>query len=261
MTRIEQGDGWTIYNADCLDVLPTLEAGSADAVVTDPPYGTTACKWDTVIPFAPMWAGIKHIIKRNAAVVLFGSQPFTSALVMSNPKWFRYELIWEKTMPTGFLDANRKPMRNHENILMFAAGRTTYNPQMRVGRPYKQVRRWRGGPALTSDANILYGSSVTVNAGTRYPYSVFRTSNCPADRGLHPTQKPVALLEYLIRTYTNWGELVLDFAMGSGATGVACLQTGRRFIGVEIDPGYFDIACRRIEQAAAQRRLAPEHVS
>ena len=255
MKRID-GYGYTLYHADCLDVLPTFPAASVDAVIADTPYGTTACRWDAPIPFEPMWAAIKHVVKRNAAVVLFGSQPFTSALVMSNPKWFRYELIWEKTMPTGFLDANRKPMRNHENVLVFADGRTAYNPQMRDGRPYTQVRRASGGPALTADPNILHGPSVTVNKGTRYPYSVFRTSNCEPDRGLHPTQKPVALLDYLVRTYTNEGETVLDFTCGSGTTGVACLNTGRRFIGVELDEHYFDVAARRLEAAAAQKRLA-----
>lgn len=222
--------------------------GSVGAIIADLPYGTTACRWDTVIPFEPLWAAYKRIIKPSGAIVLTACQPFTSALIMSNPKWFRYELIWEKTMPTGFLDANRKPMRNHENVLIFAKGRTTYHPQMASGQPYTQRRRWRGGVALTSDQKILSGPSETVNTGFRFPRSVTRFSNCEKGRGLHPTQKPVALFEYLVRTYTNEGDTVLDNCFGSCTTGEACLRTGRNFIGIERDDDYFRVGVNRIQK-------------
>ena len=254
---VASGEGWTLYNADCLDVLPTLEAGSVDAVITDPPYGTTACKWDTPIPFEPMWAGIKHVIKRNAAVVLFGSQPFTSALVMSNPKWFRYELIWEKSKPVGFLDAFEKPLRAHENVCVFYQAQPTYNPQKWEIDPLFIDRR-KARNRARKDAHVYHSINPSVRQeddGTRFPLSLIPVRSEWA-KGMHPSQKPVALLEYLIRTYTNEGETVLDFTMGSGTTGVACLNTGRRFIGVELDEGYFDIAARRLEAAAAQKRLA-----
>jgi site-specific DNA-methyltransferase (adenine-specific) len=236
---------------DCRDVLPTLAEGSIDLVLADLPYGTTACAWDSVIPFAPLWENYKRLLKPGGAVVLTGSQPFTSTLILSNLQWFRYEMIWEKTMPTGFLDANRKPMRNHENILVFAQGRTTYNPQMRRGDPYV-VRRSHGcgGEALTADPNILNGAWTTINEGKRYPKSVIRIPHDGVT--VHPTQKPVALMEYLIRTYSNPGDAVLDNTMGSGTTGVACVATGRKFIGIEIDPAYVEIARRRIERPHAR---------
>ena len=249
---VASGEGWTLYNADCLDVLPTLEAGSIDAVITDPPYGTTACKWDSVIPFEPMWAGIKHVIKRNAAVVLFGSQPFTSALVMSNPKWFRYEWVWDKVnLFTNQMNAKRRPMRQHENVTVFYTDQPIYNPQWRQGKPYKTQRK---GLIEVFTVTRRNGENLT---GQMHPGTVLAfPGRLPDEQGLHPTQKPVALLEYLIRTYTNEGDTVLDFTMGSGTTGVACLNTGRRFIGIELDPGYFEIARQRLEAASAQKRLA-----
>ena len=245
---------YRLIRGDCLDVLPTLEADSIDLVLADPPYGTTACKWDSVIPFEPMWAGIKHVIKRNAAVVLFGSQPFTSALVMSNPKWFRYEWVWLKSRVTGWLDCKRKPLKAHETVSVFYERLGVYNPQMTPGE-----RHGRGPRANIVRTNETYGAFMdgpqrTHESAEFYPRSPLQFGSVLVP--VHPNEKPVALLEYLIRTYTNEGETVLDFTMGSGTTGVACLNTGRRFIGIEKDAAYFDIARQRIEQAAAQQRLA-----
>ena len=253
---------YRLIHGDCLEVLPTLEAGSVDAVITDPPYGTTACKWDSVIPFDPMWAGIKHVIKRNAAVVLFGIQPFTSALVMSNPKWFRYEWVWDKGTTTNFQLANVGPLREHETISVFGEG-IEYKPQMSLKEKPTDKRTW----ALESKRGdaLRHFNSKSSDARRRivthsFPRTILHfnavAAECNGQHRLHPTQKPVALLEYLIRTYTNEGETVLDFTMGSGSTGVACLNTGRRFIGIEKDAAYFAIAEQRLAQAAQQTRLA-----
>ena len=237
---------YTLYQGDCLDVLPTLAAGSVDAVICDPPYGTTACAWDTVIPFAPMWTGIKHVLRPKGAVILFGSQPFTSALVMSNPGWFRQEIIWNKVLPVGFLDANRRMMRQHENVILFSeVGYTTFNPQKTTGhRGYKKTKRrqYAGYSAFKTEDGIN-------SDGTRFPSSIVEISVAGLRTGtVHPTQKPVALMEYLIRTYTNEGDTVLDFTFGSCTTGVACLNTNRRFVGIEKDEEYFNIGKARMEE-------------
>ena len=233
-----------LHLGDCLDVMQGIPDGSVDMVCTDPPYGTTACKWDSVIPFEPMWAQLKRIVKPNGAIVLMASQPFTSALVMSNVGMFRYDLKWIKTQATGFYNANRMPLRAHEDILVFYRSLPSYNPQKTAGEPYVQKRG--------SASNVYQGKdlSVTVNeTGMRHPLS-WQVFQRDADK-VHPTQKPVALMEYLIRTYTNAGETVLDFTMGSGTTGVAAANTGRRFIGIERDPDYFAIAQARIQKAQA----------
>ena len=245
-----------LYHGDCLDILPTLEAGSVDAIIADLPYGTTACKWDTVIPFGPLWEQYKRIIKPRGAVVLFGSQPFTSTLVMSNVGWFKYEWIWEKTRGSGFLNVPYRPLLAHESIIVFSDAASThspkgtmaYYPQMGEGEPYTDRRTRRVG------GTFIFHTAITEkqpkHAETkRYPRTVLKYS---FDQGHHPTQKPVALLEYLVRTYTNESETVLDNTMGSGTTGVACVQTGRNFIGIEIDEGYFNIAKARIEAAQAE---------
>ena len=244
---------YTLYNADCLDILPTLDAGSVDAVICDPPYGTTACKWDSVIPFAPMWEGIRRVLKPRGACVLFGSQPFTSALVMSNPKWFRYEWVWEKTNAVDFALANIRPRKLHENVVVFSENAHTYNPQMAKGVPYIDKPRKR--------TNAIHGSTMPnlgiVNDGTRFPSSVIKCSNPNSGSmdAAHPTQKPLALLEYLVKTYTNAGDTVLDFTMGSGTTGHACGNLDRRFIGIEKDEPYFKIAEERIATAYAPLRM------
>lgn len=232
-----------LYLGDCLEVLPILPAQSVDAIITDLPYGTTACKWDVAIPFEPMWAQVKRLLKPRGAFVTTASQPFTSALVMSNPKWFRYAWVWKKQKPTGFLDARRKPLKAHEDIAVFSPNGHTYNPQGLVPVSIQNGRRNKAGRGI-------YG---VVSAGDyqqtegNFPRSVIDFPVLTQGTE-HPTQKPVALLEYLIRTYTNAGDTVLDFVMGSGTTGVACINTGRRFIGIEKEKKYFDSAIERIEK-------------
>lgn len=244
-----------LIQGDCLEILPTLVPQSVDAIITDLPYGTTACSWDEVIPFAPMWAEVKRLLKPRGAFVTTASQPFTSALVMSNPEWFRYEWIWEKDRATGHLNAQRRPMRKHENILVFSSNGTIYNPQI-SRKPKESIR-----PISRRAASDCYGTySESAERGIPLdmtcPLSVLKINTANnGERGEHPTQKPVALYDYLIRTYTNAGDTVLDFTMGSGTTGVACVKTGRNFIGIELDPGYFKIAERRIAEAQLQLPL------
>jgi site-specific DNA-methyltransferase (adenine-specific) len=222
-----------------MDLIPN---GSVDLILADPPYGTTACKWDAVIPFEPMWTHLRRVLKPNGAAVLFSAQPFTSALVMSNIKEFKYEWIWRKEAGTGFLNAKKQPLRDVEYGAVFYRDQPTYNPQMRTGfKPYKTTQ---GGETENYNKS---GIVTTESDGSRYPLS---TIEFQRDKNkVHPTQKPVALMEYLIRTYTNEGDTVLDFTMGSGTTGVACMNTGRHFIGIEQDEGYFKIAQKRIETA------------
>jgi site-specific DNA-methyltransferase (adenine-specific) len=230
-------DWYELHLGNCLDVMPTLPAGSVDMVLADPPYGTTACKWDSVLPFEPMWAGIKHAAKKNAAIVMTASQPFTSALGFSNISNLRYAWVWNKSAATGHLNAKRMPMSDCEDVLVFYESQPTYNPQGLV-KCNKTTRRGGNGGC--------YGKSGAENFQefTNYPRRLVRFDS--QGRTVHPTQKPVALMEYLIKTYTNPGDTVLDFTMGSGTTGVACMNTGRNFIGIELDPGYFEIAKRRI---------------
>lgn len=233
----------------------SIPAASVDLILCDLPYGTTACKWDAVIPFPELWAQYKRIIKRNGAVVLTASQPFTSALVMSNPEWFRVEWIWEKNRGSNFATTKWYPMKEHESVLVFGKGPGTYNPiyQERTGRGELLVRQGVKS-ARTAAQSGVYGNG-GINSGydnskldptMRVPRSIQRFNT---EVGLHPTQKPVALMEYLIKTYTNEGEIVLDNCMGSGTTGVACANTGRSFIGIERDEKYFAIAEQRISAA------------
>jgi site-specific DNA-methyltransferase (adenine-specific) len=225
-----------------------LEAGSVDLVLADLPYGTTACAWDSVIPFEPLWREYRRVAKPNAAIVLTASQPFTTALIASNYTDFRYEWIWDKVNKyTGALNANRMPLKRHEDVAVFYRSLPTYNKQWREGKAYN-VKRTRGHGEHVGDVDATV-TRIGVNLGQHNPCSVLPI---PGDNklelGLHPTQKPVALMEYLIRTYTNPGDTVLDNTMGSGTTGVAALQTGRRFIGIERDPTYFAIAQERISK-------------
>ena len=234
-----------IYHGDCLEVMKEISDGSVDAVICDPPYGTTACKWDTVIPFEPMLAHLKRVVKPNGAIVMTASQPFTSALVMSNVQMFSYAIIWSKSKPVGHLNANRKPMNKHEDILIFSKQQPTYNPQGVKKCQPKTITRTNKGGVYGSKAGVA-----SVQKFTGYPNSVIEFNS--QNGQLHPTQKPVALMEYLIRTYTNPGETVLDFTMGSGTTGAAAANTGRRFIGIERDPDYFTAASARIRTAQAE---------
>lgn len=252
---------YELYNADCLEIFGQLAPQSVDAIICDPPYGTTACKWDSVIPFAPMWAGIKRVLKPRGACVLFGSQPFTSALVISNAGWFRYEWVWDKRMATGHGNARIMPMRAHESIVVFGAARGAYYPQM-IARSATALKRLNHETKATGAAGVyrtgLIGrTSNRTDAQEKYPASVIRIAaidNFSHEKLPHPTQKPLALLEYLVKTYTNAGDTVLDFAMGSGTTGHACGNLDRRFVGIEKDAGYFDIASERIATAYAPLR-------
>jgi site-specific DNA-methyltransferase (adenine-specific) len=243
-------DDWTVdlMLGDCLEMMGEIEDGSVDMVLCDPPYGTTACKWDAVIPFEPMWAGVKRVLKKNGAAVFTASQPFTSALVMSNVEMFAYEWVWVKTRITGVLNAKKMPVRKHEQVLVFCDSKATgtYNAQGLV--PNGKVTKQGGN----SDNYGARSSEPYVQEWTNWPRDVLEIAS--EGNTVHPTQKPVALMEYLIKTYTNEGEVVLDFTMGSGTTGVACMNTGRRFIGIERDEGYFAIAEKRIMDAKDARK-------
>ena len=230
-----------LMKGDCLERMKEIPSGSVDAIICDPPYGTTACKWDSIIPLEPMWEQLKRIIKPNGAIVMTASQPFTTTLISSNMKMFKDCLVWKKNVASNFLNANRMHLKRHEDVCIFYQKSPVYNKQMLDGEPYKNKR------SGNDDGGDCYGSiskrTDTVNHGERNPISILEFDR---NVGLHPTQKPVALMEYLIKTYTNEGETVLDFAAGSGSTGVACANTGRKFIGIELDDGYFDVAMSRI---------------
>lgn len=229
-----------IHHIDALSLMWAQAAGSVDAIITDLPYGTTACSWDTIIPFDALWAAVRHCLKPRGVFVTTASQPFTSALVMSNPKWFRCEWIARKPQGTGYLNANRQPMKNHENVLVFADGAHTYNPQKRIAKPYSATSGAVGG--FVRDKSV--GGYLTLNDGWRFPLTVI---DLDWERGLHPTQKPVALYEYLIRTYTQPGELVLDPCCGSGTTAIAARNTGRHWICGDTSAEYVEIARGRFK--------------
>lgn len=230
----------------CISRLTELPGSSVGMVLVDPPYGTTKCKWDSVIPLPPLWEQIWRVLKPNGVVCMTASNPFTSQLIISNRENFKYTLVWEKTTATGHLNANKMPMRAHEDIVVFYRGAPTYNPQMTKGHTRKKATSKREG--TPSDCYGAGKGSTQYDSTTRYPRSVIKTSTDKQRSKLHPTQKPVALMEYLIQTYTNPGDTVLDFAMGSGTTGVACINTGRTFWGVEKDTKYYNIAVDRIRE-------------
>lgn len=240
---------------DCLERMAEIPDGSVDMIACDLPYGTTACKWDTVIPFEPLWAHYRRVIKGNGAIVLTASQPFTSSLVMSNSKWFKYEWIWAKSRPTGHIHAKNKPMKSHENVLVFSPGTAVHASQSKNRMVYNpQGLKTLASPVLRknstpSDAVISFRKSHrdTIQISGGYPHTLLPFAS--AGNQIHQTQKPVPLFEYLIRTYTNPGEIVLDNCFGSGTTGVACVNTGRRFIGIEKDERYFSIGQSRIAAA------------
>ena len=236
-------DNIKLYHGDCLEKMRNIDSNSIDMILCDPPYGTTRNKWDSVIPLDKMWDEYKRIIKDNGAIVLFSSEPFTSELILSNLKMFRYDLIWAKTQGSDFLNANRKPLKAHENILVFYKHLPTYNKQYWYSTPYKCTNKKRTHSNNYGTYSTNVGGEGSED-GKRYPLSVLKFNS---DRGLHPTQKPVALLEWLIKTYTNENDIVLDNCMGSGSTGVACINTNRKFIGIELDDKYFDIAFNRIQ--------------
>ena len=230
-----------LLNGDCLELMKDIPDKSIDLILCDLPYGTTHNKWDTIIPFDKLWAQYKRIIKDNGAILLFSQMPFGASLIMSNPKMFRYEWIWEKNQAVGFLNAKKMPLRKHENILVFYKHLPTYNPQglIKLDEPIQEE-----GSATRNGKNYGVADKSFIRTHKNYPTDIITFSK---DSGYHPTQKPVDLLEYLIKTYTNEGDTVLDNCMGSGSTGVACVNTNRDFIGMELNEEYFKIACGRIE--------------
>lgn len=237
---------YELMQGDCLVEMTKIADGSVDMICADLPYGTTQNSWDVVIPFGALWKHYERIIKPDGAIILFSSQPFTSLLIASKIEWFRQEIIWDKVLPVGFLDANRRHLRQHENIILFSkSGYTTFNPQKTKGNPYKKGKR-----ALTSN----YGKYIQMPganlSGDRCPTSIVKISNADRSKDGHPTQKPTLLLEYLILTYTNEGETVLDNCFGSGSCGVAAMRTKRRFVGIERDETYFAIGSTQIADAA-----------
>ncbi len=235
-------DDIKLFHGDCLEVMKDIPDKSVDMILCDLPYGTTKCKWDTIIPFAPLWEQYNRTIKDNGAIVLFASQPFTTQLIYSNLKLFKYEIIWDKVNISNPMLAKKQPLKSHENICVFYKKQPTYNPQMEEGVAWK-----RGGSgAKNSKHNAfelnLERECVADKTNKKYPKTIWKCSNSNRIDRLHPTQKPTKLLEHLIKTYTNEGEVVLDNCMGSGSTGVACVNTNRRFIGIELDEKYFNLA-------------------
>ena len=232
-----------LLHGDCLELMNDIPDKSVDMILCDLPYGVTQCKWDIIIPFDKLWEQYNTIIKDNGAVVLFGNEPFTSLLICSNLKNFKYNWIWQKNKATGFLNAKKQPLNDNETISVFYKKQCTYNPQMTVAE-----KTYKRGMAKRSKSDC-YGEEkdfVQVETGLRYPKRIQYFNNNHTREQLHPTQKPVELLEYLIKTYTNEDEVVLDNCMGSGSTGVACINTNRRFIGMEIEEKYFEIAKDRV---------------
>ena len=256
---------YKLYNGDCLDVMDRLieEGVKVDCILTDVPYGTTACKWDNIIPFEPMWERINKLIKPNGAVTLFGSEPFSSALRMSNIKNYKYDWKWDKVTGGGHLNAKHRPMQRFEDVIVFSKNKHLYNPQMeelteeeykkKISKIPKERYRISNSKLTGKRYDLPLLERNLEDYKKRYPSNILVYSKnmkeCNNTRRVHPTQKPVDLLEYLIKTYTNENETVLDFTMGSGSTGVACMNTNRKFIGIELDENYFNIAKDRIENS------------
>lgn len=239
-----------LMQGDCLELMKQIPDGSVDMVLTDPPYGTTACKWDSVIPFEPMWTELKRIIKPNGAIVLFGSEPFSSALRMSNIKQYKYDWVWNKTYGTNFQAANKQPMKAHETLSVFYSRQPNYYPIKTKRDKVIDTTKWKQDKRSKDHKNFNSKEVVRKVYREKFPISVLEynpaVGECNNTKKLHPTQKPVALLEYLIKTYTQEGEMVLDFTCGSGSTLVAAKNTNRHAIGIELDEKYFQIAKERI---------------
>ena len=243
-----------LYKGDCLEVMKAIPDGSIDAIITDPPYGTTACKWDSVIDLDLMWELLNRIIKPNGAIVLFGSEPFSSALRMSNIKNYKYDWKWVKNIPSNFLNAKKQPLRAYEDVLIFYKKQPVYNPVL-TDKPKNNIRRNtidciqnNKGVVGSLPNNIKRNGARNIPLDKNYPLNVLNINTLSKNKRIHPTQKPVALMEYLIKTYTNENETVLDFTMGSGTTGVAAKNLNRKFIGIEQDENYFKIAKQRIKE-------------
>jgi site-specific DNA-methyltransferase (adenine-specific) len=253
-----------LRKGDCLEVMKGIETGSIDSIITDPPYGTTSCKWDSVIDFELMWEQLNRIIKPNGAIVLFGQEPFSSLLRTSNLKLYKYDIKWHKDKCSNFIHAKTQPRKTIEDVIVFSKGGTTHNskikytynsqktkrkarsqmPKTQKSKNQKEIRR--------DNTNLFYGDGFEKDKSYAESYVYFATDHL---KRVHPTQKPVLLMEYLIKTYTNEGETVLDFTMGSGSTGVACVNTNRNFIGIEMDAKYFDIATERIANVPCLLKL------
>ena len=247
--QIKKIDNSCLIQGDCMEAMQMLiEQGlKVDAIITDPPYGTTACKWDTMIPFEIMWDCLRTLRKNGCPIVLFGAEPFSSFLRISNIKEFKYDWVWKKSKSGSAITAKYRPICKHEMISVFGKGTLNYYPIMEKGTPYTRKHTIKNDDKNNHKWGVFQINEV--NEGVRYPITVqeFQQKWRRQDQ-VHPTQKPVALMEYLVKTYTNEGDLVLDFTMGSGTTGVACRNLNRKFIGIELDKGYFDIACKRIEE-------------
>lgn len=242
-TYISEDKNIKLYNGDCLELMKDIPDGSIDMILCDLPYGTTQCKWDNIIPFEPLWEQYNRIIKNNGAIVLFGTEPFSSTLRLSNLKNYKYDWIWDKVKGTGFLNAKRQPMRNHELLSVFYKKQCLYNPQKTFGHKLKKSYRSK---ELQTDVYGEMKNDYTYESTERYPRSIQVFHTDTQNSSLHPTQKPVALCEYMIKTYTNENEIVLDNCLGSGSTGIASINTNRKFIGMELDNTYFNIAKERI---------------
>lgn len=240
------------YNMDCFDGFKQIDDKSIDMILCDLPYGTTQCPWDSIIPFEPLWEQYNRVIKDNGAIVLFGTEPFSSHLRLSNLKNYKYDWIWDKVKGTGFLNAKLQPMRNHELISVFYKKQCTYNPQKTYGHKMKKSYRSK---ELQTDVYGEMKNDYTYESAERYPRSIQVFSTDTQNSSLHPTQKPVKLLEYMILTYTDVGDLVLDNCAGSCSTGIACHNTGRKFIGFEKDKEIFERAKKRLDAEIAQMRL------
>jgi site-specific DNA-methyltransferase (adenine-specific) len=250
-------DKYSLYHGDCLEVMKQIPENSIDMVLCDLPYQMTACKWDVLIPFDKLWESYKRVCKKDAAIVLFGSMPFSAMLVYSNLKAYKHDWIWQKNAGSNFARVKYQPMREHEQIMVFCYGKPIYNPIMqersesgkaRNKYPYKSERSGRREFLL----GTLSKRNIQRCQELRYPSSIQKFNR---ERGLHPTQKPVALCEYLIKTYSNENDIILDNCMGSGSTGIACLNTNRKFVGIELDDNYFNIAKQRIETHITQKSL------
>ena len=236
-----------LINGDCLEEMRKIEDGSIDMILCDLPYGTTACKWDTIIPFDKLWEQYNRIIKPNGVIALFGTEPFSSLLRCSNLKYYKYDLVWDKVKPGNPLIAKHRPLNHHENISIFYKKAGKYNPIMEKRTTPKTSKNYKKSNIYIE--NTIKEQKEKTTYTHKYPKAILKFSNANQKGKVHPTQKPVELLEYLIKTYTNEGETVLDNCTGSGSTGVACVNTNRRFIGIELDKNYFEIAKKRIEEA------------
>lgn len=247
-----------LMHGDCLELMEGIPDKSVDMVLCDLPYGTTACKWDVVIPFDKLWEQYRRVVKDNGAIVLFGSEPFSSHLRLSNLEWYKYDYVWVKTKASGFQNAKRQPMRKHENVMVFYQHQPVFNQQnlRELSKPINN-----GRARLRNDEQHRLGVAGKLDhktTHTGWQASILEFANPSGAGHLHPTQKPVALLEYLIKTYSNEGDTILDNTMGSGSTGVACVNTNRSFIGIEKDDHYYEVACKRIEEAERMKMLEPK---